>query len=154
MKLFVAHKRTRTNILNKDHVAATELPHILSQNTNMFGAATAKSLCQTLCISKQELSSSLAEMGDRGHNTHGSNGGCYSPFAGELGPRLTQCGLGRGLLPYKVPSSSIQPFTHNRHAPKTEGLCPFQGGTAPPSNTTSITSVPSGILIHPAVLPQ
>ena len=26
--------------------------------------------------------------------------GCCAPFAGELGPRLTQCDLGRGLLPY------------------------------------------------------
>jgi len=36
----------------------------------------------------------------------------------ELGPCLTQCGLGRGLLPYQVASSSIQPFGHNRHGPK------------------------------------
>ena len=27
----------------------------------------------------------------------------------------TQCGLGPGLLPYQVASSSIQPFGHNRH---------------------------------------
>jgi len=32
---------------------------------------------------------------------------------GELGPRLTQCGLGRGLLSYQVASSSIQPFGHS-----------------------------------------
>jgi len=42
--------------------------------------------------------------------------------------------------------------------PKTGGLCPFEGGGATPSNTTSpgprFTSVPSGILIHPAVWPQ
>jgi len=33
----------------------------------------------------------------------------------ELGHRLTQCGLawGRGLLPYQVASSAIQPFGHN-----------------------------------------
>ena len=31
---------------------------------------------------------------------------------------LIQCGLGRGLLPYEVASSSIQPFDHNRHGPK------------------------------------
>jgi len=54
-------------------------------------------------------------------------GGCCAPFAGELGPRLTQCGLGRGLLPYKVASSSIQPFGHNRHEPKT-GAVPLLGG--------------------------
>ena len=31
----------------------------------------------------------------------------------ELGPHLTQCGLGRGLPPYQVASWSIQPFGHN-----------------------------------------
>jgi len=35
-----------------------------------------------------------------------------------LGPRLTPCGLGRGLLPYQVASWSIQPFGHNTHEPK------------------------------------
>jgi len=43
MKLFVAHKMMRNNILNKVHVAATELPQLLSHNTNMFGQTT------TLC---------------------------------------------------------------------------------------------------------
>jgi len=32
---------------------------------------------------------------------------------GELGLHLKQCRLGRGLPPYKVASSSIQPFDHN-----------------------------------------
>jgi len=36
----------------------------------------------------------------------------------ELGPRLVQCGLGRGLLPYQAASSSIQSFGHNRYGPK------------------------------------
>jgi len=52
MKLCVAHKMTRNNTLNKVHVAATELPQLLSQNTNMFGEATAQSRCQTLCNCK------------------------------------------------------------------------------------------------------
>ena len=50
---------------------------------------------------------------------------------------------------------------HNRHGPKTGGLlCPFPaaGGAGSPSNTMwsglTSTSVPSGILIHPAVWPQ
>jgi len=70
------------------------------------------------------------------------------PFSGELGPSLIQCGLSRGLLPYQVQvsSSSIQPFGHNRHEPKTGGLCPFWGGAATPYDTTShgprFTSVP------------
>jgi len=85
-------------------------------------------------------------------------GGCYAPFAGELGPRLTQCGLGRGLLPYQVVFSSIQPFGHNRHGLKTRSCVPFRVGAATPSNTTSpgpkCTSVPSGIWIHPAIWPR
>ena len=40
MKLFVAHKMTRNNTLNRVHVAATELTQLLSQNTNTFGEAT------------------------------------------------------------------------------------------------------------------
>jgi len=71
------------------------------------------------------------------------------PFCGELGPRLIQYGLGRGLLPYQLVSSSIQPFGHNRHEPKTGDCAPI-GGAATPSNTTSpglrFTSVPSGIM--------
>jgi len=79
---------------------------------------------------------------------------------GELGPRLTQCGLGRGLLPYQVASSSIQPFGHNRRALKLGGggCAVFYGGDESPSNTKSPgprpTSISSGILVHPAVWPQ
>ena len=41
----------------------------------------------------------------------GRKEGDRAPFTGgALGPRLTKCGLGRGLLPYQVASSSIQPF--------------------------------------------
>ena len=67
-------------------------------------------------------------MGDRGHNRHGpQRGGSAVPLSrGELGVCLTQCGLGRGLLPYQVSSSSIQPFDHNRHEPKTGGCAPFR----------------------------
>jgi len=81
-------------------------------------------------------------------------------FRRELGPRLIQCGLGRGLLPSQVASSSIQPFCHNRHGPKIgwEWVCPFLGLAGSPSNTkshrTRPTSIPSGILIHPAIWPQ
>ena len=107
----------------------------------------------------QNKSSAVAEMGDRGHNRHEPKrgSGLLCLFRGELGPCLTQCGLGPGLLQYKVASSSIQPLGLNRHEPKTGGSAPL-GGAATPSNTTSpgptFTSVPSGILIHPAVWPQ
>jgi len=30
--------------------------------------------------------------------------GCCAPFEGELGPHLSQCGLGWGLRPYHVAS--------------------------------------------------
>ena len=53
---------------------------------------------------------------------------------------------------------AFQPFGHNKHEPKTGGLCPFKGGAATPSNTTSprprFTSVESGMLVHIAVWPQ
>ena len=52
MKLFVVHLMTQNNTLNKVHVAATELPQLLSQNTNTFGEVTAQSCCQTSCSSK------------------------------------------------------------------------------------------------------
>jgi len=66
---------------------------------------------------------------------------------------------GRGLPSYQVASWSIQPFGHNRHGPKIEGLCPFgEGGAGSASNTMwpgpRPTSVPSFILIHPTVWPQ
>ena len=72
--------------------------------------------------------SAVAEMGDRGHNRHGpKRGGLLCSFRrgeGELGLRLTltQCDLGRGLLPYKVACLSIQPFGH-----KTGGCARFRG---------------------------
>ena len=143
-------------------------------------------------------------MDDRGHNRHGTKRrGLLCPFRGELGLRVIQCGLSRGLLPYQVVSLPIQPFGHNRHEPKTGGSCaPFRGELRPhltqrrlgrglspyqvaclsihlfghnrhgpkigcaffraaagsPSNTKSTgprpTSIPSGILVHPAVSPQ
>ena len=37
-------------------------------------------------------------------------GRCVPLFLGELGPHLTQCGMGRGLPSYHVASSFIQSF--------------------------------------------
>jgi len=88
-------------------------------------------------------------MGDRGHNRHGPKRGRPCPFhgGGELGPRLTQCGLGRGLLPYQVASSSIQPFGY-KAVRQTLGMgcafflwaenwgpCTFRGGELGPHLT-------------------
>jgi len=47
--------------------------------------------------------------------------GVLCPFRGTLETRLIQCGLRRGLNPYQVASSSIQPFGHNSvgcHSPR------------------------------------
>jgi len=80
----------------------------------------------------------------------------------ELGSRITQCGLGQlrsTSVPSGVFSSSIQPFGHNRHRPKIGwGSALFLGGSWVPSNTVlsgaRLNSIPSGILVHPAVWPQ
>ena len=85
-------------------------------------------------------SSAVAEMGDRGHNRHGPKrgGGLLCSFCGELDPRLTQRGVGRGLLPYNVASSSIQSFGHTRHGQKIVGLRPlFEEGELGPHLTQS-----------------
>jgi len=106
--------------------------------------------------------SAVAEMGDRGHNRHGPKRERVAvPFRGKLGPRLIslQCGLGRGLPPYQVASihpSSRMAMIINMNR-KLGAVC-LLGGAATPSNTTApgltFTSVPSGILIHPAVWSQ
>ena len=105
-------------------------------------------------------SSAVGEMGDCGHNRHGPREAAVNHFAGEeLRPCLTQCVLGRGLLPYQVASSSIQPFGHNRHGPKTWGCATLgEGGARCPSNTmwprSRPTCKPSFILIHATVWSQ
>jgi len=91
-------------------------------------------------------SSTVAEMGDRGHNRYGPKKG-----GGVLGPRLVQCGLSRGLLPYQAALSSIQPFGHNRHRPKIgwEWVCPFFWGVAGfISNTMSRRPRPAEAYLH------
>jgi len=70
---------------------------------------------------------SVAEMGDylatidmdqkEGAAVPLSGGGSWVP--------VTQCGLGRGLLPYQAVSWSSQPFGHNRHGPKIGGCAPL-----------------------------
>ena len=56
-----------------------------------------------ISCAKFHKSSAVAEMGDCGHNTHGPTiGGLLCLLRGGAGPRITQCGLGRGLLPYQV----------------------------------------------------
>jgi len=64
-------------------------------------------------------------------------GGAAVLLSRELGPRLVQCGLSRGLLPYQAASSSIQPFGHNRHGQKFGGGgCAFFLGVAGSTSNT------------------
>jgi len=75
----------------------------------------------------------------------------------ELGPDLTQCGLGEGLSPYQVASLFTSHLAITDMGQKS-GSVPLWGELGPPSNTVSPgprpSSVPSGILIHPAIWPQ
>jgi len=83
-------------------------------------------LCRELKLCNN--SSAVTEMGDRCHDRLGpKRGGAAVPLSRELGPRLIQCGMGRGLFPYQVASSYIQPFGRNRHGPKIgwRWVCPF-----------------------------
>jgi len=87
-------------------------------------------------------------------------GGCASFRDGELGLHLTQCRLGRGLAPYQVASSihrAVWP-QYTRAKIVWWGCAFFSGGAGSPSNTkspgTRPTSIPSGVLVHPAVWPQ
>jgi len=104
--------------------------------------------------------SAVAEMSDRGQNRHGpKRGGLLCPFCRwGTGSHPAQFGLGRGLLPYQVVSSSIQPFGHNRHGPKTGGCASFRGWELRPHDLTQRClgqgSIPSGIFIHPAIWPH
>ena len=77
-------------------------------------------------------------MGDGEHNRHGpKRGGCCSPCAGELNPRLTQYSLGRGLYFHNKrrlhPSSRLATVDKKDRKPK--GLCTFMRGELRPHLT-------------------
>ena len=92
-------------------------------------SAIVELLVTTLCVLPLYKSSAVAEMSDHSYNRRGpKRGGAAVPLSQrreKLGPRLTQYGLGRGLLPYQVASSAIQPVGHNRHGPKIGGSARF-----------------------------
>jgi len=87
-------------------------------------------------------------------------GGC-TLLVGELGPHVTQCGLGKGLPSYQAASLSIQPFGHNRHrhGPKNWGAVPRlgRGSWVPIYHNVAWAEAylhTNGILIHAAVWPE
>ena len=111
--------------LTMGHVSMTTpfqgcMPSLPNTSYNQFMYQT-WNLYFHLCTSKigkatlkEDKSSAVAEMGDRGHNRHGPKreGGAAVPLSRELGPRLVQCGLGRGLLPYQFSDSTpVRIFT-------------------------------------------
>jgi len=65
--------------------------------------------------------SAVAEMGDRLATIDMGRKLGVPLWGGELGPHLTQFGLGRGLPPYQMASWSIQPFGHNTPTLQTDG---------------------------------
>ena len=87
--------------------------------------------------------------------------GCCAPFAGELGPRLTQCGWAKV---YFVPSGVfIHPCSRLATIDmeqKLGGGCAlfYQGSCVTIEHKVAwaeaYTSIPSGILVHPVVWPQ
>jgi len=103
-------------------------------------------------------SSAVAEMGKRGHDRHGpKRGGLLCPFRGQLGLRL--CNVAWAEVYFRTkwrlhPSSRLATLDMNGKL----GAVPLLGGAATPPNTTppepTFTSVPGGILIHPAVWPR
>jgi len=62
------------------------------------------------------------------HNRHGPKIRQLCPFTGELGPHLTQCGLGRGLPPYQMASWSSSRLATTDMGRKLGGCAPFFGG--------------------------
>ena len=90
-------------------------------------------------------------MGGHGHNRHGpKRGGLLCPFRGQLGPHLTQCGLGQGLPLYQILHLANRLATIDMGQNLGGVGVPFFLGLAgSPSNTklpgTRPTSIPSGI---------
>ena len=102
------------------------------------------------------MSSAVAEMGDRGHNTHGRKTGAAVPFSwGSRSPSNTMWPGPRSTV---VPTGVFINPDMNRKLGAVPLLEGAGGATATPSNTTSpgprFTSVPTGILIHSTVWQQ
>ena len=139
-------------------------PTVWPQYTNVADRQTGQTDRHTTVHSMRRTvlnkSSTVAEMGDRGHNKHGpKRGGFCAPYDrwGNWVP--VQHNVARAEVCFRTkwrirPSSRLATIDMNRKLKS----CALLGGGATPSNTTSpgpsFTSVPSGILIHAAVWPQ
>jgi len=121
----------------------------------------------SMCVTVQKFcgnrykSSAVAEMGDRGHSRHGrkEGGGCCAPFVDSWLYYNVACAEVYFRTKWRLHPSSL--LANIDMGQKLGGgwVCPFFLGVAgSPSNTKSPgprpTSIPSGILVHPAVWPQ
>jgi len=113
------------SILNSvDGSACLLLPAVnrSSDKLNLF--------CNQLLLRTSNKSWVVTEMGDRLATVDigRKEWGCCAPFRGAAGPHLTQCGLGRDLLPYQMASWSIQLFGYNTWAKVGGAVPPFLRG--------------------------
>ena len=102
-------------------------------------------------------------MGDRGHNRHGpKRGGCCAPFAESWDPVYTMCSMAWAEVYFRT-KWRLYPFSRLATIDMGQKLggvvMPFFLGVAGSiSNTESHgprpTSMPTGILVHPAVWQQ
>ena len=69
---------------------------------------------------------------------------------GERCYHLAQSGLGRGLPPNQMASSSIQPFGHNRYGPKIGGSAPLGEGQLGPQCGQAEAYLLAKFHLHPS----
>ena len=145
---------TWDNIKMRHYMQARYKRHTHSPEDNISTWWSLVSERHSMHVTLVNKSSAVAEMGDRlAQWGWAEKGGVLYHFPWwDLGPHLTQCGLGWGLPPHQVASWSMQPFGHNRHGPKIGGSDPLlRKGAGSPSNTMLLgsrpTSIPSDILI-------
>jgi len=77
-------------------------------------------------------SSAVTEMGDRGHNRYRPKKGAVVPLTRGAGTPSKTMWPGPRSTSVRVASSSIQPFSHNRHGPNIGWgwVCPFFSGAS------------------------
>jgi len=106
---------TWDNIKMRHYMQARYKRHTHSPEDNISTWWSLVSERHSMHVTLVNKSSAVAEMGDRlAQWGWAEKGGVLYHFPWwDLGPHLTQCGLGWGLPPHQVASWSIQPFGHN-----------------------------------------
>jgi len=127
-----------------------------------------QNLVNSCTVHNPNKSSAVAEMGDHGHNRHGSkigwglvcifSGGSWVPIE-QSNTNFHKVAWAEAYLHTKWLLDASSRLATIKIRPKLGGSAPFLGrGAGSPSSTMwpgpRPTSVPSAILIHPAVWPQ